>query len=42
MMENALIMSGSLALVVGVFVLLDWLQRRKDRMARQDPSAKPS
>ena len=33
-MENALLMFGGLVLAAGVFVLLDWLGRRKDRQSR--------
>jgi hypothetical protein len=33
-MENAVIMFGGLVLAAGVFVLIDWLGRRKDRQSR--------
>ena len=33
-MDNALLMLGGIALVVGVVTLLDWLGRRKDRQSR--------
>lgn len=33
-MENALLMLGGIALVVGIVTLLDWLGRRKDRQSR--------
>jgi hypothetical protein len=34
-MENAVILAGSLATLVSLFVLYDWLVRRRDRRARQ-------
>jgi hypothetical protein len=33
-MENALWMFGALTLAASVFVLLDWLGRRKERQSR--------
>ncbi len=30
-MENALLLLGGIALIVGIVTLLDWLGRRKDR-----------
>ena len=33
-MENALLMLGGIALIVGIVTLLDWLGRRKDRQSR--------
>ena len=33
-MENALWMFGALTLAASVFVLIDWLGRRKDRQSR--------
>lgn len=34
-MEGAVTLVGGLVLMVGIFVLYDWLTRRKDRRARQ-------
>jgi hypothetical protein len=33
-MENAVIMFGLLAVAASVFVLIDWLGRRKDKQSR--------
>lgn len=33
-MDNALLMLGGIAVIVGIVTLLDWLARRKDRHAR--------
>jgi hypothetical protein len=33
-MDNALLLLGGIAVVVGIITLLDWLGRRKDRQAR--------
>jgi len=33
-MVNALIMAGGLTVIVAIFVLLDWLARRKDRQSQ--------
>ena len=33
-MENALWMFGALTLAASIFVLIDWLGRRKDRRSR--------
>ncbi len=33
-MENALLMLGGIALIVGIITLLDWAGRRKDRQSR--------
>ena len=33
-MDNALLLLGGIALVVGIVTLLDWIARRKDRQSR--------
>ena len=33
-MDNALLLLGGIALVVGIVTLLDWIARRKDRQER--------
>ncbi len=33
-MENALLLLGGIALIVGIVTLLDWFGRRKDRQSR--------
>lgn len=33
-MDNALLLLGGIAFVVGIITLLDWLARRKDRQSR--------
>jgi hypothetical protein len=38
-MENALWMFGALALAASVFVLLDWLSRRKDPRPKNQRAA---
>ena len=32
-MDNALLLLGGIALVVGIVTLLDWIARRKDRQS---------
>lgn len=38
-MKNAVILAWGYVLAAGIFVLLDWLGRRKDRQSRHRPAA---